>query len=109
MITMGKNTIKFSELNNITKDYDCTIFLVAQINRNGSDTPTMQDLKDSGELEQTADTIILIHDENKEQNSDVKDIKFLIPKCRGGKRNVGIPIEFDKTKQIMRVKEKKYG
>ena len=97
------------ELNNITKDYNCTIFLVAQINRNGSDTPTMQDLKDSGELEQTADTIILIHDENKEDNSDIKDIKFLIPKCRGGKRNIGIPIEFDKTKQIMKVKESGYG
>lgn len=92
------------ELNNITKDYDCTIFLIAQINRNGSDTPTMQDLKDSGEIEQTADTIILIHDENKEDNADVKEISFLIPKCRGGKRNVRIPVIFDKTKQRMEVK-----
>lgn len=92
------------ELNNITKDYNCTIFLVAQINRNGTDTPTMQDLKDSGELEQTADTIILIHDENKENNADIKEIDFLIPKCRGGKRNVKIPVDFDKTKQRMEVK-----
>lgn len=92
------------ELNNITKDYDCTIFLIAQINRNGSDVPTMQDLKDSGEIEQTADTIILIHDENKEDNADVKEIGFLIPKCRGGKRNVRIPVIFDKTKQRMEVK-----
>ena len=94
------------ELNNITKDYDCTIFLVAQINRNGSDIPTMQDLKDSGELEQTADTIILIHDENKNNNEDIKDIKFLVPKCRSGRRNIGIKVEFDKSKQIMKVKEK---
>ena len=92
------------ELNNITKDYDCTIFLIAQINRNGSDTPTMQDLKDSGEIEQTADTIILIHDENKEDNADVKEIGFLIPKCRGGKRNVRIPVIFDKTKQRFTIK-----
>lgn len=92
------------ELNNITKDYDCTIFLIAQINRNGSDTPTMQDLKDSGEIEQTADTIILIHDDHKEDNSDVKEIGFLIPKCRGGKRNIRIPVIFDKTKQRMEVK-----
>lgn len=91
------------ELNNITKDYDCTIFLIAQINRNGSEIPTMQDLKDSGEIEQTADTIILIHDENKEDNADVKEIGFLIPKCRGGKRNVRIPVMFDKTKQRMEV------
>jgi replicative DNA helicase len=92
------------ELNNITKDYDCTIFLIAQINRNGSDVPTMQDLKDSGEIEQTADTIILIHDENKEDNADVKEIGFLIPKCRGGKRNVRIPVIFDKTKQRFTIK-----
>ena len=92
------------ELNNITKDYDCTIFLIAQINRNGSDTPTMQDLKDSGEIEQTADTIILIHDDHKEDNADVKEIGFLIPKCRGGKRNIRIPVEFNKPKQRMEVK-----
>ena len=92
------------ELNNITKDYNCTIFLVAQINRNGSDVPTMQDLKDSGELEQTADTIILIHDDNKANNEVVKEIGFLIPKCRGGKRNIRIPVEFNKVKQRMSVK-----
>lgn len=92
------------ELNNITKDYDCTIFLIAQINRNGSDVPTMQDLKDSGEIEQTADTIILIHDDNKENNADIKEIGFLIPKCRGGKRNIRIPVEFNKLKQRMEVK-----
>jgi replicative DNA helicase len=94
------------ELNNITKDYNCTIFLVAQINRNGSDIPTMQDLKDSGELEQTADTIILIHDDNKQSNEDIKEIGFLIPKCRGGKRNIRIPVEFNKEKQRMEVKTK---
>ena len=87
------------ELNNITKDYDCTMFILAQINRNGSDEPTMQDLKDSGELEQTADTIILIHDENKTDNSDIKQISLVIPKCRGGKRNVKLKATFDKTKQ----------
>lgn len=92
------------EINNITKDYDCTIFLIAQINRNGSDIPTMQDLKDSGEIEQTADTIILIHDDNKENNADIKKINFLIPKCRGGKRNVKIPVEYNKSKQRMEVK-----
>lgn len=91
------------ELNNITKDYDCTIFLIAQINRGGAEQPTMQDLKDSGELEQTADTIILIHDENKEDNKDIKEISFLIPKCRGGKRNIRIPVTYDKTKQKMEV------
>ena len=66
----------------------------------------MQDLKDSGELEQTADTIILIHDENKTVNNDVKEIGFLIPKCRGGRRNIKIPVMFDKAKQRMEVIER---
>ncbi len=91
------------ELNNITKDYNCTIFLIAQINRNGTDTPTMQDLKDSGELEQSADTIILIHDEHKEDTSSIKEIKFLVPKCRGSRRNVAINVRYDKNSQRMEV------
>lgn len=91
------------ELNNITKDYNCTIFLIAQINRNGSDVPTMQDLKDSGELEQSADTIILIHDENKKDTAAIKNIKFLVPKCRGSRRNVAVNIKYNKTSQRMEV------
>ena len=63
----------------------------------------MQDLKDSGELEQSADTIILIHDENKEDNKDIKEIKLAVPKCIG-KRNGFLETTFDKPKQIMRVR-----
>ena len=63
----------------------------------------MQDLKDSGELEQSADTIILIHDENKQDTSILKKIKFLIPKCRGSKRNVAINVKYDKSSQRMEV------
>ncbi len=88
-------------LNDVTKDYDVTIFLIAQINRNGSDVPTMQDLKDSGELEQSADTIMLIHDENKENTSPEKEIKILVPKCRGGARNIGFKIKYLKESQRM--------
>ena len=90
-------------LNDVTKDYNCTIMLVAQINRNGSDTPTMDDLKDSGELEQSADTIILIHDENKQDISPTKKIKLLIPKCRGSKRNIAIEVRYLKESQRMEI------
>lgn len=93
------------ELNNLTKDYNCTIFLIAQINRNGSDIPTMQDLKDSGELEQSADTIVLIHDENKKDTSSIKNIKLLVPKCRGSRRNVAVNIKYDKNSQRMEVND----
>lgn len=89
------------ELNNLTKDYNCTIFIVAQINRSGADKPTMNDLKDSGELEQSADTIILINDPNKQNNDVNKNIELLVPKCRSSKRNVYIEVKYLKESQRM--------
>lgn len=91
------------EFNNITKDYNCTIFLVAQINRQGSDKPSMEDLKDSGELEQTADTIMILHDSNKANNDTKKYIDLLIPKARGSKRNVAIKLFYDKSNQRIEI------
>lgn len=96
------------ELNNLTKDYNCTIFLIAQINRNGAERPTMEDLKSSGELEQSADTIILIEDPNKEDKSAEKLINLLIPKCRGSKRNVAIKIKYLKDRQRMEDYDERY-
>lgn len=91
------------EFNNITKDYNCTIFLVAQINRQGSDKPSMEDLKDSGELEQTADTIMILHDNDKANNDTKKYIDLLIPKARGSKRNVAIKLFYDKSNQRIEI------
>lgn len=91
------------EINGITKDYNCTIFLIAQINRTGADKPTMEDLKDSGELEQTADTIMLIHDPNKGDKSLEKKIEILIPKARGAKRMVSITAKYNKESQKMEI------
>lgn len=91
------------EFNNITKDYNCTIFLVAQINRQGSDKPSMEDLKDSGELEQTADTIMILHDSDKANNDTKKYIDLLIPKARGSKRNVAIKLFYDKSNQRIEI------
>lgn len=91
------------EFNNITKDYNCTIFLVAQINRQGSDKPSMEELKDSGELEQTADTIMILHDSDKANNDTKKYIDLLIPKARGSKRNVAIKLFYDKSNQRIEI------
>lgn len=76
------------ELRQISLDYDCTIFLVSQLNRNADNKqlPRISELKDSGELEQSATTVILMHDENQEKNvsKDQVDITFLIGKNRNG-------------------------
>ena len=47
------------QLQIMTKDYDCTMFILAQINRTGEDKPSMSSLKDSGELEQTAHVLMI--------------------------------------------------
>lgn len=76
------------ELRQISLNYNCTIFLVAQLNRSADDEslPKISELKDSGELEQSATTVLLLHDENHMNNisKDRVDITFLIGKNRNG-------------------------
>ena len=76
------------ELRQISLDYDCTIFLVSQLNRSADNKqlPKISELKDTGELEQSATTVILMHDENQEKNTSKEEvpITFLIGKNRNG-------------------------
>lgn len=76
------------ELRQISLDFDCTIFLVSQLNRSADNKqlPRISELKDTGELEQSATTIILLHDENQDKNISVDEvpITFLIGKNRNG-------------------------
>ena len=76
------------ELRQISLDCDCTIILVSQLNRSADNKqlPKISELKDTGELEQSATTVILMHDENQEKNmsKDKVPITFLIGKNRNG-------------------------
>ena len=76
------------ELRQISLDYNCTIFLVSQLNRSADNKqlPKISELKDTGELEQSATTVILMHDENQEENMSKEEvpITFLIGKNRNG-------------------------
>jgi len=72
-------------LKTIGKRYGCAMLLVAQLNR-GSETgdgmrkPVLSDLRDSGELEQDGDLVILLHRESRE----TADGEFIIAKQRNG-------------------------
>lgn len=78
------------ELRQISLDYNCTIFILAQINRNSEKEkdrfPKISDLKESGELEQSATTVIMLHNENlyKSVNNRDQTIKLIIGKNRNG-------------------------
>lgn len=57
------------DIHAIMKDRQCTVFLLAQVNRSGAvnkenhaQGPTVENLKDSGEIEQTAHSVILLRD-----------------------------------------------
>lgn len=90
------------DLQTMTKDLNITIFLIAQINREGNDTPTLVNLKDSGELEQTAHCVMMIHNPNKDDLAEQSPIvQILIPKNRNGKLG-HIYMQFDKPTQTFR-------
>ncbi len=86
------------ELNNITKDFDCTVFAVSQLNRGAEgEQPQLKDLKDSGEVEQTAHSITLLYDETNNRASQNSKYKLICAKNRG---RLGISdVLFHKAKQ----------
>lgn len=74
------------EIQNMTKDLDITVFMIAQINRSGEENsePNLTNLKDSGELEQTAHCVMIIHRVDKDITNQTPEVKLLIPKNRSG-------------------------
>lgn len=92
------------ELRQISLDYNCTIFLIAQINRNSEKDkdkrPKISDLKETGELEQSATTVIMLHNENyyKGINTDEETIQMIIGKNRNGTTGV-TELTYRKTSQ----------
>lgn len=95
LIIPQKNTSIYENITAITKElrqislnYNCTIVLVSQLNRNADSNsiPKLSDLRDSGELEQSATTVILMHDENQDKNISKSEIEltFFIAKNRNG-------------------------
>lgn len=78
------------ELRQISLDYNCTIFCLAQINRNSErekdKRPKISDLKESGELEQSATTVLMLHNEGYYKNvqRDKEELEIIIGKNRNG-------------------------
>lgn len=104
-VTNGKNQNDRERIGNVvrelqlmTKDYDVTMFMLAQINRDGNDEPTMINLKDSGEIEQSAETVLILHNPSKDLNEEQPIYTVLVPKNRNGRQGK-MDILFDKKCQ----------
>lgn len=88
----------------MTKEYDCTIFLLAQINREGADNPTMNNLKDTGELEQSAHSVLLLSEiGDYDVNNDVQFIKLVTGKNRESIKNGKMIMKYHKKIQRFEV------
>ena len=111
-----KTTAIVKELRQISLDYDCTIFLVAQINRNSENSkdkrPKISDLKETGELEQSATTVLMLHNENyyKGVEMEIEEIEVIIGKNRNGQTGI-LTLEYNQLNQRFDVKgtNKKYN
>lgn len=88
-------------LQTMTKDYSCTIFLLAQINREGAENPSMQNLKDTGELEQSGHCILILNDMNTGETmlEDTHRMKVYVAKNRSGKRGGNLYFYFHRNTQ----------
>lgn len=84
-------------LNKLKKDLDIPVVAAAQINREGSEKPRMSNIKNSGQIEQDADTVLLLWKKN-------EDSFLTVSKNRDGKS--GRTIELDFNKEYVRFEEK---
>lgn len=74
------------------KDFNMPVILLSQLNR-ASDAredkkPRMSDLRDSGEIEQVADTIIMFHYPEDDLMEDIRTVDFHVVKQRNGPTGV---------------------
>ncbi len=92
------------QLRQMCLEYDCTIISASQLNRTayGSDEVTLNMLKDSGELENSASKVILLYrDKNSSKDDDEPIMNVEIAKNRDGICGT-VQMKYYKTKQIFK-------
>lgn len=90
------------ELRNISLNYDCTIIGLCQLSRESQKNesiPKLQDLRDSGEIEQSARKVIILHNKDPKNQNREHDMELIIAKNDDGKQNVIKEFTFDRYTQ----------
>ena len=92
------------QLRQMCLEYDCTIISASQLNRGAyqSERPTLSQLKDSGELENSASKVILLYKNGSDDGkSPISQVNIDIVKNRDGVTGY-VEMEYDKQKQIFK-------
>jgi replicative DNA helicase len=69
------------------RNLDCAVLAASQLNRNPTRSehgPCLADLRDSGAIEQDADAVWLLHDDERKRGPGVRDVTLIIAKNRNG-------------------------
>lgn len=92
-------------LKRLAKDLDVTVLCLAQLNRGSENRPDkkprLSDLRDSGEIEQDADTVFMLHkSEEKDAQRETDLLDWLIEKQRNGPCGEVAMVHHKKTFEI---------
>ena len=68
----------------LTKDLGCHVLCLAQLNRQGDEVPKLVHLKGSGDIEQDADNVILMHREDNDSGGQTQT-NVIVAKQRNGR------------------------
>lgn len=77
------------QLKTIAKEMKIPVVALAQLNRDNDKTgrrPRISDLKESGQIEQEADLVLLLHKEDEDQKADEETLEVIVGKQRDGPR-----------------------
>ncbi len=65
-------------LKNLAKQMNCPVIALSQLNRNLTGKPNLMNLRDSGSIEQDADMVLFLHDEDYEGQRDQQSLTEII-------------------------------
>jgi len=95
------------QLREIAKAFNCAVLLVSQLNRQVEirvdKRPSLADLRESGEIEENADLVLMLYSEHYYNPpvlpTDIHPTEIWVRKFRDGARNIKIVMDFDVRKE----------
>jgi replicative DNA helicase len=110
--TQNKNQMRYQELadisvtlRNLAKELDVPVITLAQVNREvekkADKRPSLADLRESGDIEATADVVMFLHREGyykKDKNVDDNAVEVIVAKNRNGENGIA-KLTFDRRTQ----------